>query len=169
MNVVTHALLPALLSTPLLPRTGRSGFLRAAGAVALGGALPDLVNPHLSLAARYSSWSHTAFALAGLAVVLLAWAIAARGPVVPRVALLAWSASALHLVCDAISGGIVPLYPVADVLLSRRYVPYRLWWWCDAACGLAAIVMLAAMSAHFGKRNATGAAFSAPGTTKETL
>ena len=78
MNVLTHALLPALLAAPLLPQTTPRVFYVSGGIVALAGALPDLLTPHLSLAARYASWSHTVFAWAGFNILLIGLGIALR-------------------------------------------------------------------------------------------
>lgn len=132
MNVITHTLLPTLLAVPLLPRANPREYGVSAGVVALGGALPDLLHPHLSLAARYASWSHTVFAFAGFSGVLLVLALLPRIRV-PRVALvLASLAYALHLACDGISGGIVWLYPASAEVVGGRLVRYHWWWPIDA-------------------------------------
>lgn len=142
MNIVTHALVPALLATPFLPKTSRAEFFRGAGIVALGGLLPDLVHPHLSLAARYASWSHSVFALGGFAAVLLiarlVWPRHVRGAVL----LFAWLGFGLHMFADAVSGGIALYQPLSpDVVKpATRWIPYRWWWWSDLC-----MVLVAAM------------------------
>ena len=159
MNVVTHALLPALLAAPFLPRSRAGAFYRAAGTVTLAGALPDLLNPHLSLAARYSSWSHSIFALGGFALLLTVTAVIAPRFLSWKMAILAAIAFGLHLFGDAVSGGIAFYHPVSDeIIRSRpRWIPYRLWWWCDAACAAGAITVIAVMSRRFAVRGRAGA------------
>jgi hypothetical protein len=154
MNVVTHALLPALLATPLLRHTERRGFYREAGIVALGGALPDLVNPHLSLAARYASWSHTIYFLLGFGILLVLLSRLAPERLPTRLALLAWLAAGLHLFGDAASGGIALFQPLSPIIVRTqpRWVPYHAWLWCDAACVLAALVVMIVLGRRFDRQ-----------------
>jgi len=84
MNVLTHALLPAVLAAPLLPQTSRRAFYLSGGIVAIAGALPDLLTPHLSLAARYASYSHTVFAWAGFNVFLVVLGLTVHRHRLPR-------------------------------------------------------------------------------------
>lgn len=144
MNVVTHALLPALLAAPLLPRTPVAEHRRFVGAIAVAGALPDLLHPHLSLAARYASWSHSVFALGGFALLLaLAAGAGVRRWLPARALLLAFAAYALHLATDALSGGIAWLYPLARETIGFRLIRYAWWFPIDAALVVvAALVFL---------------------------
>jgi hypothetical protein len=150
MNVITHALLPALLATPVLPRTSMKEFYRAAGIVAIAGALPDLVNPHLSLSARYASWSHSVFALAGFGVLLVLVRWLAPNRLSWKLATLAWFACGLHLFGDSVSGGIAFFHPFSTEIIrpDRRWIPYRWWWRCDGACLLATIIVMIALSVY---------------------
>jgi LexA-binding, inner membrane-associated putative hydrolase len=141
MNVLTHALLPALLAAPLLPRTTPRELYVSGGIVALAGALPDLLTPHLSLAARYASWSHTVFAWAGFNVLLIGFSIALRRRVTPRVWLFASLAYALHLFGDALSGGIAWFYPVSKEIVGRSLILYRYWILIDVVLLAAAIIV----------------------------
>jgi hypothetical protein len=64
MIIGTHACAPALIALAndaLRLRRGRVRLFAKKHLIAIGlaGALPDLLNPHLALSARYSSWSHT--------------------------------------------------------------------------------------------------------------
>ena len=57
MNTVTHALAPVLLASFAAKKS--VGFVRKEIImIGIAGALPDLLNPHLSLEARMHSWSH---------------------------------------------------------------------------------------------------------------
>ncbi|MEZ5304124.1 MAG: hypothetical protein R3F11_26295 [Verrucomicrobiales bacterium] len=109
MFVVTHALSPvagiAAADALRLEATGERLFRREHYiAFALSGALPDVLCPHLSLAARYASWSHTFWALCLFAAIALP---AARFLFGSRRWLLAGSlmvfAYAFHLGCDAVA------------------------------------------------------------------
>jgi hypothetical protein len=141
MNVLTHALLPALLAAPLLRRTTPREFYVSGGIVALAGALPDLLTPHLSLAARYASWSHSVFAWAGFNVFLIVLGFTVHRHRLPRVLLFASLAYALHLFGDALSGGIAWLYPISTEIIGRRLILYRYWFPIDAVLLAAAIIV----------------------------
>lgn len=156
MNIVTHALLPALLAAPALPQRGRKEFYRAAGIVALGGALPDLLNPHLSLAARCASWSHTIFAVGGLGAVLTALRLLEPGWLSWKMAVFVWLAYDLHLFGDAVSGGIALFRPISTYIVGPRprWIPYRWWWWCDLAMVIAWIGVIVALAPKFDRRDA---------------
>lgn len=130
MNTVTHALAPVLLARVLVG-PGRVPGWRGWVAIALAGAMPDLVDPHLSLEARVSSWSHGLPAWLGFsACFLLASRFRALG-IGPRVAWWMGGAYGLHLVCDAIAGGIGWLRPFDDRLVGGYLVDPRWWPWID--------------------------------------
>jgi membrane-bound metal-dependent hydrolase YbcI (DUF457 family) len=100
--------------------------------VAMAGAAPDVLSPHLSLDARLHSWTHNIWFLIGSMPV---WFLLAR-----RFADSHWFATgalmvfatAFHLFCDAISGGIAWQYPYSDKVIARRWVPYSMWFALDA-------------------------------------
>lgn len=143
MNTITHGLLPVITAgmceRAYLGPDGRRGFFsrRDILLIGLAGAAPDLFDPHLSLADRYSSWTHNVFAWAGftlLVVVLHAW----RSQLISR-RLGLWLSAAylLHLFCDAIAGGIAWLYPFAtDSIIGQYLVPSKLWIPLDLVCFL---------------------------------
>jgi hypothetical protein len=141
MNVLTHALLPAILAAPLLPRTPPRADFVLGGIVALAGALPDVLTPHLSLAARYASWSHTVYAWAGFSVFFVVLGLVLRRRELPRVLLLASLAYALHLCGDAFSGGIAWLYPFSTEVIGRRLILYRYWLLLDVVLLAAALIV----------------------------
>ncbi len=140
MNVITHALLPMIVGAPLLGMRSAGRYSRAS-VVAASGALPDLIHPHLSLTARYSSWPHSLFALGAFAVVM---AIASRSwshRFPRRLSALAVVGYALHLGGDAISGGIAWLYPASPDVIGTRMVPYAWWFLLDVVAGFAVAVL----------------------------
>ena len=126
MDIVTHSLAPVILARLVCRGENRlSG--RALTAIGVAGSLPDLLNPHISLDARMNSWSH---GLPCWAVFSLACAAArAWQPqrVPTRLAVLLASAYLLHLVCDAVSGGINWLHPAGNFVWGDSWVD-PLWW-----------------------------------------
>jgi hypothetical protein len=141
MTPITHALLPSLLAAPFLPRSTAKGYYGMAGLVALSGALPDVVNPHISLAARYSSWSHTALGFGGFAVILLVMRILRipKGLSLRLVVLLSL-AYLCHLFLDGISGGVTCFYPFSSRVYGARLIPWHNWLLVDAALVIPCLV-----------------------------
>ncbi|CAN5405003.1 hypothetical protein BH23VER1_BH23VER1_24760 [soil metagenome] len=125
MSPVTHALLPVFLGRRILVSPGKSPSWSDAGLVALAGALPDLLSPHLSLDARYVAYSHTAWAFLGFS--LLVWGASIRWSRLMRLRLLCLFAYAAHLACDLISGGVALFYPLSTVVHGGNYLPYWMW------------------------------------------
>ncbi len=144
MNTITHALLPVIAAgvyeRAYLGENERRGSLSNRDILLIGvaGAAADLLDPHLSLAHRYTSWTHTMITWAGFALILAglhAW----RGNLLSR-QLMAWLSGAylLHLFCDAIAGGIAWLYPVVpNAIIGAYFVPPILWIPSDILCVLA--------------------------------
>lgn len=147
MLLGTHILLPII---PLawrrykLSQEKKTGHrLREIAVVGLFGALPDLLNPHLSLEARLSSWSHGLPFVGILAALLLLGCIPKASPLtIIRAAYLLF-AYCLHLFCDAISGGIAWLYPFSDHVIGAAYIkPGLLWFASDFFLVITAYVLL---------------------------
>lgn len=137
MFVITHALAPVLaaqVAQAASLATRRRLLLtepRAFVAMALAGAAPDLLSPHLSLAARYASWTHNLWFLLGTIPVIF---LLARlfDPDSRRLTCVSmWLAVALHLATDACSNGINWLYPLRHEILGTALIPYRFWIWSD--------------------------------------
>lgn len=126
MNTITHGLAPLLLTYALLPEskqlTGKQLVV-----VGLCGALPDLINPHLSLAARMASWSHGLPAWLAVTVLLLVASAILKSVFPWRAAVAGSLAYLLHLFCDAIAGGINWLSPVGDAYWGAYWFPVILW------------------------------------------
>lgn len=133
MNTVTHALLPVIsaVSCEGVSRvfTRRKSSLSSKQLLVIGvfGAAPDLLNPHLSLEARYSSWSHTIWFWLLLTAVIFAVYFLKRN--VASVYLTAWLSFSyvLHLVLDALSGGIAWNYPLCQDTIGHYYIN-PIWW-----------------------------------------
>jgi len=117
----------------------RSLFLAACGAA------PDVLNPHLSIAARHASWSHGLPALAMAAIFLLAAGRMRKWGLDTRLAAWGTAAYAAHLLCDAISGGISPLYPFGETVVGKYYVHPSLWLPLDMVCALTVYMTMSAI------------------------
>jgi LexA-binding, inner membrane-associated putative hydrolase len=137
MLVGTHALMPVCACLFVENRrvaAGRERLFSMAGLVciALFGVVPDLCTPHLSLEARHASWSHTVWFMAGLLpVVGMLGALFEKGTRL-RMASLMWVAAGLHLVADAVSGGIAWLYPWRLDVIGKAWISAEYWIAFDA-------------------------------------
>lgn len=135
MIIGTHTAAPmlaALAVDAVRLRNGRERLFTRGRlfAIGLAGALPDVINPHLSLAARYSSWSHTIWFLTGA---YLLYMIVSRRWFGPRFSLMAWwmwGATVAHLAADTISNGTRPFYPYGPVI-SYSLIPSTRWLFSD--------------------------------------
>ena len=147
MLIGTHILLPII---PLawrrhkLLQEKKCGYkLHEFAVVGLSGALPDLLNPHLSLEARLSSWSHGMPFVGILAGLLLLGCIPKASPLTIIRASYLLFAYCLHLFCDGISGGIAWLYPFSDMVIGSAFIkPGLLWFASDFLLVITAYVLL---------------------------
>ena len=147
MLLGTHILLPVIPLALRRYRAIKKGDepvqpLRELFVVGIFGALPDLLNPHLSLESRLSSWSHGLPFVACLATVLLLACIPKRSPLTLARAGYLLMAYVLHLLCDALSGGIAYLYPLNDQVIGAAYIPPGLWWFLSDFVHIMAAYML---------------------------
>ncbi len=133
----THALLPVcgcLAIDHAAMLAGRDRVFPASSLwwVAGFGLLPDLCSPHLSLEARYASFSHTVWFLIGaLPLAGIVASFMERGVRV-RVATACWLAVVLHLAADAVSGGIAWLHPWRGDVIGAYHIHPDLWIGSDA-------------------------------------
>lgn len=138
MLIGTHMLLPVsgclVIDNVSLARRGERWFPGwSLFAVAFFGALPDVCTPHLSLEARYDSWSHgVAFLVALLPLAGMAGSVFEKGARL-RVAAACWLAAFLHVAADAVAGGIPWLYPWSPWILGEYWIPPQHWMAYDAA------------------------------------
>lgn len=158
MNTVTHALLPVIIAgiceRSYAEKSGRRGIFSPKNLIVIGvfGAAPDLLNPHLSLAARYVSWSHGVSFLLFLTMVLFVLGRFGKWKFpVHLIASLA-GAYALHLFCDAIAGGIAWQYPFGRAVIGAYYISPTYWIPLDIGCILVCYVMFRLMHLRRGVR-----------------
>ncbi len=139
MNTITHALLPVIIAS-VIERTDRGADRNEVFSnreiIALGvfGAAPDLLNPHLSLAARYTSWSHGFPFWVGLTLVMVIGSLFIKKRFPPGMAIWLSAAYLLHLVCDLVAGGIAWSYPLGGTVVGKYYVRPEWWAWIDGSC-----------------------------------
>ncbi len=135
MNTITHALLP-VIGVKILKKTEFKWTNKKLVWLAIFGALPDLLNPHLSLNARFTSFSHSVFALFYVMIALLMIKKFTKISLDFKLILFFWGAYLLHLICDMISGGIAWGYPFYNSVIGGTYISWI--WWCplDILCVL---------------------------------
>lgn len=126
MDTVTHALAPVIITRMVFGQpawVGKRGFW----IIGIAGALPDLLNPHLSLEARMSSWSH-GLAFWGLFTFLAIAAACFNKPrFPPKLAIAASLAYVFHMFCDGISGGVDLFRPFGSFVWGDYYVDPKFW------------------------------------------
>jgi len=145
MFIVTHALAPVVACTAadllgIRRGVGRVFPEKSLFLVGLFGALPDLCTPHLSLAARYASWSHTLWFMLGLIPVVLVVAGFFDRRFLGRMAFACWAAALLHLATDAVSGGVAWLHPWRPDVVGAYWIPFR--WWFAGDLGFVCLALL---------------------------
>jgi len=91
----------------------------------LSGGLPDLLSPHLSLGSRYDSFAHSIWFL--LIMLSAAFGAAHRLKRFRGIIFFCFFAVLLHLVCDAVSGGINLFAPYKKMIVGSNYVHTRFW------------------------------------------
>ncbi len=115
---------------------GRAGWIRRYGLLAIGlaGALPDALNPHLSLEARMTSWSHGLPFWGVLTTVVLLVSFLSKQRISWKLSCVLSLAYLFHIFCDAISGGVNFLYPVKDFNWGEYWVDPLYWIPLDIGC-----------------------------------
>jgi membrane-bound metal-dependent hydrolase YbcI (DUF457 family) len=135
MNTVTHALVPVILAHVAFSRSKKLGAWSLV-AIGVAGALPDLLNPHLTLESRMTSWSHGLPFWAAFSVALFLISFLSKQRISNKLALILSFSYLLHLICNAVSGGINVLYPVKDFIWGKYWVSPMLWIPLDIICVL---------------------------------
>ena len=129
MFVISHAALPliaaGLYNIRSVKRNAVPAFHRREIAlIGCFGALPDILTPHISLADRYASWSHTAWFFAAILAACLL--LARRYRDYRTMLTFCWGAVLLHLLCDTITGGVNFLPPFGRPI-GDYYIPVKYW------------------------------------------
>lgn len=157
MLIGTHALLPVcgcLVVDQIAMIAGRDRSFpgKALWMVALFGILPDVCSPHIMLEDRHASPAHSVWFL-GVAVPLVAITSSffEKGNRL-WIAMACWTAIALHLAADAVSGGIAWLYPLNDEVIGHYWIDLDYWAWSEALFVLLAWFLIR-MLPHLEARN----------------
>lgn len=157
MLVGTHALLPVcgcliVDHVSVISGGDRVFPAKALWMVAVFGILPDVCSPHIMLEDRHTSYTHSVWFMG--VVVLLAVITGMFFEKGRRlwVAMACWCATALHLLADAVSGGIAWLYPWREDVIGRFYIDLDYWAWSEAVFVLLAWVLIR-MLPHLEARN----------------
>jgi len=140
MDTVTHALIPVIFVGLVAKRAewlGRWGLV----GIGIAGALPDLLSPHLSLEARMTSWSHGIPCWLAISTILILGAVLGRRRFSLRLAMCFSGAYLLHIMCDAVSGGVNFLYPFGDWIWGDYWVDPSWWVPLDVICLLLAYLL----------------------------
>lgn len=135
MDTITHALIPVICVRLAARNTTwfrRWDYVK----IGLAGALPDILNPHLTLEARMASWSHGLPCWLILSMIIMVCSILSRRKFPLRLALCMSGAYLLHIACDAISGGVDFLYPFGHFPWGKYWVDASLWIPIDIVCML---------------------------------
>lgn len=100
--------------------------------IGLSGILPDLASPHFSLHSRHESWSHTLWFLLGVIVVTLILARMFSKRNWGWLTMFVAFGVFMHLVMDALSGGIPFTLPYGDIW-GGQVILWSTWLYWDIA------------------------------------
>ena len=148
MDTPTHALIP-VIAYGLMRRgvlasgTRQEKFVVARTAVIVGlvGALPDMVDPHVTLDERLRSWSHCLTAWVGFGALLGIISQVAGRWLSPMFAIGLSATYLSHIIGDAIAGGVGWSYPFSDAVVGDYYVRPEWWIPLNFVCALLAYIV----------------------------
>lgn len=140
MTTITHTLAPMTILAVGQLLVKRKLDWKVLWLVGLAGASPDLLDPHVSLEDRMSSWSHSLVGLSAVSLLLFTFALLKVWVNWTQCALMI-SAYVLHLLCDAVSGGIPFLLPGEEHFVGGKFIPFKWWLICDAVFILSMILI----------------------------
>ena len=131
MYLGTHACLPVLIVSAIdiiRLSSKKTKFLnnRQLALIGLAGILPDFLWPHFSMQQRLNSWTHTLWFLLLLIPVVLLFARWKIKKDYLKFTLIFWIAASLHVLMDALSGGIKFFYPYGNVI-GDYYISHPTW------------------------------------------
>jgi hypothetical protein len=132
MFIGAHAMLPVVIATATdmaFTAKFREKAFSVSDRWAFGfcGILPDILSPHIGLHSRLTSFSHTLWFVMSMLPVLLILSYLWHRRHFMRFALCCWIAVTLHLLCDMISGGIAPLYPLSAKVIGFYHISPKFW------------------------------------------
>ncbi len=130
MNVISHIVYPVVFAQSAnvyrIYKTKSSIFhWKHLLLIGLCGGLPDILNPHLALDARYNSYTHSVWFL--LAALVATFFLARKFQKYKKLIYCCWIAVLFHLICDMIAGGINLLAPFGEMVVGRHYIHFNLW------------------------------------------
>ncbi len=142
MNIVAHILFP--IASVQFTETCRPGnkprlfSWKQILIIGICGGLPDILSPHTGLEDRYGSFAHSlSFLLLGLLTVLL---LSRQFSRLRGLFFCCYFATAFHLFCDMIAGGINLYAPFGRLIIGHYYIPFRYWFALDIAAILFCLV-----------------------------
>ena len=148
MDTPTHALIPVsaygmLRQKELISgtRSEKIGVWRTAAFIGIVGAMPDMMDPHVTLEERLNSWSHSLTAWAGFSFLFGAICLARKSWWTPKLALGLSLTYFSHIVGDAIAGGVGWSYPFGNHVIGDYYIPPRWWIPLDYICVAVAYIV----------------------------
>ena len=131
MTTITHVLAPVIL-VRLFKRKDKTLSKWDYIWIGIAGGLADVINPHIYLKDRLTSWSHGIPFWGLFSLVLLVVALVFSKTNKPKrftyaVAVFCSLAYIFHLFCDGISGGINLFYPIENYFWGATLVPFKYW------------------------------------------
>ena len=151
MNTVTHALAPVLIAHFFKNKKVRMNW-RSYVAIGIAGALPDILNPHLTLESRLASWSHGIPFWVVFSVLTFVLTYFWKRRVSYVLAGYMSCAYLFHIVCDAISGGINLWHPFFDFVWGGYWVDPIFWIPFDALTVISCYILFRVMPAAANKK-----------------
>jgi len=146
VNFITHACLPIVLvsaSDIIKSQNAKATYLPNIQylLIGLGGMLPDVLWPHLSLNQRLNSPTHTIWFLSILLPVVIGLAKWKLKEGYIKFSIWFWVAAILHVVVDGVSGGVNVLYPL-KTKIGFYVIPFTTWFIYDIVFVVITTVLL---------------------------
>ncbi len=131
MTTVTHVLAPIILVRIFV---GKESKLSKWDYIWIGltGGLADIINPHYYLIDRLTSWSHglpfwILFSVVLMTISYLTSKFHKLKFIGVNIAIYCSLAYLLHLLVDALSGGINLFYPIENYFWGATLIPFKYW------------------------------------------
>ncbi len=121
-------------------RSEKIAVWRTALIIGIVGAMPDMMDPHVTLEERLRSWSHSLTAWAGSSVLFGVICLARQRWWTPMLVLGLSLTYFSHIVGDAIAGGVGWSYPFGGHVIGDYYIIPQWWIPLDYVCVAVAYV-----------------------------